>query len=276
MEKQNPLERLLAVVAQLRSEEGGCPWDREQTHQTLIPFLQEESAEVIDAIEENNPEALKEELADLLFQVLLHSQIATESGDFDFQDVVALLEQKLIRRHPHVFAGKVYHSVEAQKADWQRIKAAERAEKGLPALKDQSLLAGIPNALAALDQASKLQARAAKVGFDWDNIADVIAKVDEEKLELLEAIELNDPNEIEAELGDLLFSIVNLSRFLGIEATVALNRTNQKFKRRFNYIERHAPVPLTAMSLAELDRYWEEAKAIEKQSHLSDQDAFLE
>ncbi len=264
MEKREQLDKLLNVVVQLRSKEGGCPWDRAQTHQTLIPFLQEESAEVIDAIEENHPEALKEELADLLFQVLLHSQIAAELGHFDFQDVMHLLEQKLIRRHPHVFAGKKYQSIEEQKTDWQRIKAEERAEKGLPALADQSLLWGIPNALAALDQATKLQARAAKVGFDWDNIEDVIAKVDEEKLEVMEAIALKDKNEIEAELGDLLFSIVNLSRFLEIDASKALNRTNQKFKRRFNYIERHANRPLTTLTLAELDRYWEEAKADEK------------
>lgn len=251
------LSELLAVIKKLRSEDG-CPWDRAQTHQSLIPFLEEESAEVIDAIGEEDSTHLKEELADLLLQILLHSEIASEKKAFDFGDVMQSLQEKMIRRHPHVFSGKQYASIEAQKADWQAIKQAERAAKGLP--EKQSLLAGVPEAFPALKQAGILQTKAAKVGFDWDDIQDVWGKVEEERLELVEAMAMGDTQEIEGELGDLLFSLVNLSRFLKLDATHALNLTNKKFKRRFQYIEDHAPQPLTALTLEELDDYWNQAK----------------
>lgn len=251
------LPELLSVVKKLRSEEG-CPWDKVQTHQSLIPYLEEESAEVIDAIHTRNTDEMKEELADLLFQVLLHSQIAEESGEFNFYDVMTLLQEKIIRRHPHVFAGKVYASIAEQKEDWQRIKAKEREAKGIS--EARSLLAGIPQALPALKQAGLLQEKAATVGFDWDDIADVWGKVEEEKAELLEAVEVGHPSEIESELGDLLFSLVNYSRFLHVDATKALNSTNQKFRRRFQYIEDHAKKDLSSLSLEELDQYWNDAK----------------
>lgn len=254
---ETSLNELLAVIKKLRSE-SGCPWDRAQTHQSLIPFLEEESAEVIDAIGEQNSEHLKEELADLLLQILLHSEISSEAKGFDFYDVMQSLKEKMIRRHPHVFAGKKYASMAAQKADWNAIKQAERTAKGLPLT--QSLLAGIPEAFPALKQADILQKRAAEVGFDWDNIQDVWSKVEEEKQELVDAIASEEMCEIENELGDLLFSLVNLSRFLQLDATKALNLTNQKFKRRFQYIEKHAKKPLTALSLVELDHYWNQAK----------------
>lgn len=254
---ETSLNELLAVIKKLRSETG-CPWDRAQTHESLIPFLEEESAEVIDAIHEANSMHLKEELADLLLQILLHSEIASESGAFDFKDVMQSLQEKMIRRHPHVFAGKKYHSIAEQKADWQAIKQAERSAKGLPV--QQSLLAGIPEAFPALKQADLLQKKAAEVGFDWDDIEDVWGKVEEEKQELQEAIAVQKRDEIERELGDLLFSIVNLSRFLKLDATAALNLTNQKFKRRFHYIETHATKPLTTLSLETLDHYWNQAK----------------
>lgn len=255
------LSELLAVIKKLRSEEG-CPWDREQTHESLIPFLEEESAEVIDAINEGDSSHLKEELADLLLPILLHAEIASELKAFDFNDVMQLLQEKIIRRHPHVFAGKHYESIEAQKADWQVIKGEERKAKGL--LEKQSLLAGIPKALPALKQADILQNRAAKVGFDWDDIQDVWSKVEEEKLELSEAMDSGDIQEVENELGDLLFSLVNLSRFLELDATKALNLTNQKFRRRFQFIEDHVDKPLTELTLLELDQYWDRAKLMEK------------
>lgn len=260
MSTPDQLTSLLSVIKKLRSKEG-CPWDRAQTHETLIPFLEEESAEVIDAIHESDPAHLKEELADLLLQILLHSEIASESGQFDFRDVMESVKEKMIRRHPHVFAGKQYDSIAEQKADWQKIKEAERAAKGLPP--ETSLLAGIPHALPALTQANILQAKAAKVGFDWDDIRDVVAKVDEERDELREAMAVGTKSDMQSELGDLFFSLVNLARFLEIDPTIALNSTNQKFRRRFQYIEREAPCALTDMSLEALDAYWNAAKAEE-------------
>lgn len=257
---ETALPELLLVIKKLRSEDG-CPWDKVQTHQSLIPFLEEESAEVIDAIHEGDMKEVKEELADLLFQVLLHSAIAEESGAFNFYDVMNTLQDKIIRRHPHVFSGKKYHSIAEQKEDWQRIKAEERRAKGMP--EAHSLLSGIPSALPALKQASLLQEKAATVGFDWDDIVDVWEKVEEEKSELLEAVEMKDHSEIENELGDLLFSLVNFSRFLNIDATKALNSTNQKFRRRFQYIEDHAEGKMQSLSLEQLDQYWNDAKKLE-------------
>ncbi len=257
---EHSLQELLAVIKKLRSE-NGCPWDRAQTHHSLVPFLEEESAEVIDAIDEQDDAHLKEELADLLLQILLHSEIASERKAFDFSDVMQSLQEKMIRRHPHVFANKKYASIAEQKSDWVKIKQAEREAKGLPA--EQSLLAGIPFALSALKQADLLQEKAAAVGFDWDNIEDVWAKVEEEKQELAEAMTSGVQSEIKGELGDLFFSLVNLSRFLELDATAALNMTNQKFRRRFQYIEQHAQKPLSELSLETLDQYWNQAKAME-------------
>lgn len=271
MNHEAQIADLLAVIQQLRAE-NGCPWDRAQTHESLIPFLEEESAEVIDAIHEKDPSHLKEELADLLLQILLHSEIAAERHEFNFLDVCQLLREKIIRRHPHVFAGKKYDSIAAQKADWQRIKQEERANRGLAP--ETSILAGIPHALPALNQAQILQAKAAKVGFDWDDINDVIAKVDEERNELQEAIAEGVKNDIKGELGDLFFSLVNLSRFLEIDPTDALNSTNQKFRRRFHYIEAHAGRKMVELSLEEMDHYWNLAKAVENaEKYLIEDDA---
>lgn len=254
------LDELLAVIKKLRSK-AGCPWSREQTHESLIPYLEEESSEVIDAIYEADSDHLKEELADLLLQVLLHSEIAAEAGDFDFNDVLMTLKEKMIRRHPHVFSGKKYESIEAHEADWQEIKKAERKAKGLP--EHSSILSGIPKAFPALKQATILQEKAAKVGFDWDAIEDVWAKVEEEQMELHEAVKIGNIAEIKGELGDLFFSLVNLSRFLEVDATEALNMTNLKFRRRFQYIEVYAEKSLTTLTLEELDRYWDQAKVQE-------------
>lgn len=284
MAHRERLDHLLETMARLRAEDG-CPWDRAQTHLSLIPYLKEEAAEVIDAIVElteadqiarqenindkiqepyiNDQEqireaALEEELADLLLQILLHCEIAKEREAFDFSDVMARLNEKIIRRHPHVFAGKQYHSIVEQKADWARIKAEERAEKRVEI--NPSLLSGIPRALSPLRQAELLQKKAATVGFDWDEIDPVIEKVEEERLEFFEAMESGDREAIKSELGDLFFSLVNLARFLEIDPEEALQLTNLKFRRRFNYIEKSATAPLESVTLEDLDRYWNEAK----------------
>lgn len=285
MAHKERLDQLLKTIARLRAEDG-CPWDRAQTHLSLIPYLKEESAEVIDAIHEIHEidsldkmgknsridvdtvvdskdlalkeAALEEELGDLLLQILLHCEIARERNTFDFSDVMVRLNDKMIRRHPHLFAGKKYQSIAEQKADWARIKAEERVEKGL--LPETSLLAGIPKALSPLKQAELLQKRAATVGFDWEEITPVIEKVEEERQELAEAMESGEREAIQSELGDLLFSLVNLARFLEIDPEEALQSTNLKFRRRFNYIEQQAEAPLEELSLEDLDRYWNAAK----------------
>lgn len=285
MAHKERLDQLLKTIARLRAEDG-CPWDRAQTHFSLIPYLKEESAEVIDAIHEIHEidpldkmgknsridvdavvdskdlalkeAALEEELGDLLLQILLHCEIAKERNAFDFSDVMVRLNDKMIRRHPHLFAGKKYQSIAEQKADWARIKAEEREEKGL--LPETSLLANIPKALSPLKQAELLQKRAATVGFDWEEITPVIEKVEEERQELAEAMESGEREAIQSELGDLLFSLVNLARFLEIDPEEALQSTNLKFRRRFNYIEQQAEAPLEELSLEDLDRYWNAAK----------------
>ncbi len=257
--KDQTLNELLRVIAKLRSD-SGCPWDRAQTHETLIPFLKEESAEVIDAIILQDSENLKEELGDLLLQVLLHAQIASEASQFSFEDVMQTLTAKLIRRHPHVFAGKTYANEAEQKADWDHIKQQEKLTKS-SASKMTSILAPIPFSLEPMEQARLIQAKAATVGFDWDNFHDVMAKVEEEKAEFEEALALKDSDAIESELGDLFFSLINAARFLNIDPSVALNRTNAKFRARFSDIESDADKPLTEMSLEELDARWDRAKA---------------
>lgn len=285
MAHKERLDQLLKTIARLRAEDG-CPWDRAQTHLSLIPYLKEESAEVIDAIHEIHEidpldkmgknsridvdtvvdskdlalkeAALEEELGDLLLQILLHCEIAKERNAFDFSNVMVRLNDKMIRRHPHLFAGKKYQSIAEQKADWARIKAEERVEKGL--LPETSLLANIPKALSPLKQAELLQKRAATVGFDWEEITPVIEKVEEERQELAEAMESGEREAIQSELGDLLFSLVNLARFLEIDPEEALQSTNLKFRRRFNYIEQQAEAPLEELSLEDLDRYWNAAK----------------
>ncbi|NRS49467.1 nucleoside triphosphate pyrophosphohydrolase [Brevibacillus sp. HB2.2] len=248
---------LKEIVAILRSPDG-CPWDREQTHQSIRKNLIEETYEVLETIDDDDPDAMCEELGDLLMQIMLHSQMAAEDGYFSVDDVVATLNEKLVRRHPHVFGEKSANDSEEALANWQEIKAQEKAAKGID-VTAQSQLAGIPRDLPALMYAYKLQKKAAQVGFDWDDIADVFKKVEEEYHELQEASE----EERAGELGDLLFAVVNLARFLGLDPEEALALTNNKFKKRFSYIEgklQEAGRTFEQTDLQEMDKWWEEAK----------------
>lgn len=248
---------LKEIVAILRSPDG-CPWDREQTHQSIRKNLIEETYEVLETIDDEDPDAMCEELGDLLMQIMLHSQIASEDGYFTVDDVVATLNEKLIRRHPHVFGEKSASDSDEALANWQEIKAQEKAAKGID-VSVQSQLAGIPRDLPALMYAYKLQKKAAQVGFDWDDVADVYDKVEEEYRELGEASE----EERAGELGDLLFAVVNLARFMKLDPEEALALTNNKFKQRFSYIEdklREAGKSFEDTDLKEMDQWWEEAK----------------
>lgn len=250
---------LKEIVAILRSPEG-CPWDREQTHRSIRKNLIEETYEVLETIDDDDPDAMSEELGDLLLQIMLHSQMAAEDGFFTVDDVVAGINEKLIRRHPHVFGEKTAGDAEEALANWQEIKAQEKEAKGVD-ISEQSKLAGIPRDLPALMFAYKLQKKAAEVGFDWDNIADVYRKVEEEYQEVREASD----EERAGELGDLLFAVVNLARFLKIDPEEALSMTNRKFKRRFAYIEqklKEANRSFDQTDLEEMDKWWEEAKQL--------------
>jgi tetrapyrrole methylase family protein/MazG family protein len=249
---------LVGIIRRLRGPDG-CPWDRKQTHESLRPYLLEEAHEFLDAVAAGDPDAMADELGDILLQVMLHSQIAAEAGDFDVRDVIRRLSEKMIRRHPHVFGDQKAETAEEVKANWERIKEKERGEKS-----PVSILDGIPAGLPALTKAYKQQKKAAKVGFDWDRIDELYEKVREELGELMEA---ESPEETEEELGDVLFVLVNLSRFLGVDPELALLGACRKFDRRFRHIERMAAEAgkrLEDLSLEEMDRWWNEAKQMEK------------
>lgn len=254
------MEAFLEIVAHLRAPDG-CPWDRQQTHKSLRSHLLEEAYEVLAAIDADDPQALQEELGDLLLQVALHAQIASEEGEFNFTDVVRGIHHKIVRRHPHVFGTLKVEGVEGVLRNWERLKQAEREANGQ---EERSLLAGVPLALPALTQAQELQDRAARVGFDWPEIAPVWEKVREELQEVLTA---PDERAREKELGDLLFAVVNLARWYKVDAESALRATNQRFRQRFAHIEQRAREMgrvLGEMTLAEMDALWEEAKHKEK------------
>ncbi|MBN2161992.1 MAG: nucleoside triphosphate pyrophosphohydrolase [Pontiellaceae bacterium] len=256
------MERLLEVMRRLRAPDG-CPWDREQTHESLKSDLIEEAYEVIDAIEGGNVSHLEEELGDLLLQVVFHSQISRENGSFEFSDVAEGIIQKLERRHPHVFGEVDVSGTGEVLQNWDAIKKAEKAEAGKPA----SIVSGIPKHLPALQKAHQIQKRAARAGFDWKHIDDVFAKLHEEIDELKEAINRNHEPDIRAELGDLLFSVVNVSRFLGHNPEELLNHNVKKFVRRFQRVEElvHASGrDFKAYSLDELDAFWDQAKQEER------------
>lgn len=262
---EKPIDRLLSTMARLRDKENGCPWDVEQTFASIAPCTLEEAYEVVDAIERNDMEHLREELGDLLLQVVFHSQMASEAGLFDFDAVAGELTDKLIRRHPHVFGDAVITDADATIDAWEAIKAQEKAAKPKKA---ESLLDDIPLALPSLSRALKLQKRAAKVGFDWDTPEPVFAKLAEEADELRAEIAAGAPKEkLADELGDLLFVCVNLARQLKVEPEEALRSTNRKFERRFRHIEQalrqQGRNPQDA-TLEEMDALWDEAKAAER------------
>ncbi|MYF98141.1 nucleoside triphosphate pyrophosphohydrolase [Candidatus Poribacteria bacterium] len=254
-------ESLVEVIATLRGE-NGCPWDREQTHSSLKSTLIEETYETVEAIDSGSPDKLKEELGDLLLNIMLQAQIAAENDDFDIYDVIDTLNEKLIRRHPHVFGDVNVENAEDVVKNWEQIKSQESGYEDR-----KSVLDGIPNALPALLRGQKIQKRVARVGFDWDNISDVVAKVDEELTEVKESLPTNDTEAIEMEIGDLLFAVVNLCRFVDLQAEETLRKSNRKFITRFkrmeNELEKQGKT-LTEQTLAELDEIWKEVKKDEK------------
>jgi len=264
-----PLDKLVDVMRKLRSPEG-CPWDREQTHESLRPYLLEETYEVLDAVDEGKMYKLCEELGDLLLQVVFHAQLAEERGDFDMNDVVQVIVDKLVRRHPHVFSDVRVEGAGDVLVNWEAIKKQEReaaSSEQEPGQTDNSLLSGVPRSLPALTRAYKLQDRAARVGFDWPEPGPVVKKVFEEARELRQAWRDGDSTRLSDEFGDLLFALVNLSRFLDVRPEFALLRANDRFQQRFAYIERRAEElgrDPAEMTLDELDELWEEAKCIDE------------
>jgi ATP diphosphatase len=259
------IDELLRIMATLRDRERGCPWDLEQTFDTIAPYTIEEAYEVADAIDRRDYAHLREELGDLLLQVVFHAQMAKEAGHFDFGDVVAAICDKMIARHPHVFADARFANVEEQTAAWENIKADERAAKGNA---DTSALAGISRGLPEWQRALKLQQRAARVGFDWPNVDPVFEKLHEELDEVREEFARGaDPERLDDEIGDVLFVCVNLARHAGVDVSRALRHANAKFERRFRRMEAlaaEAGETLPGKSLEEQDALWDRAKAEEK------------
>jgi len=260
----NEIERLLQVMDRLRDSESGCPWDRAQTYASIVPHTIEEAYEVADAIARGDRAELKDELGDLLFQVVFYAQLAKEEGAFTFADVATAITEKMIYRHPHVFGDAEYASIAEQSAAWERLKAAERRTVA------QGVLDGIPLALPALTRAVKLQRKAARVGFDWSELAPVIAKIEEELEEIRRELKAKTRSErVAEEIGDLLFACVNLARHVNVDPETALRAANAKFEGRFQRIEAwlaetgRTPEQST---LEEMDALWERAKAAEEQA----------
>jgi XTP/dITP diphosphohydrolase/ATP diphosphatase len=254
------LQRAAAIMARLRAVDG-CPWDREQTFDTIKRYTLEETYEVFDAIERRAWPELKDELGDLLLQVLFYAQMATEAGYFDLRDVAENLNAKLIRRHPHVFGDAQAIDSSAVLRNWEQIKLEEKKA----AKPDESLLDGIPRSMPATLEAAKLGSKAAKVGFDWPDANGLFAKLDEEIAELRAEVDRNDADRVESEFGDLMFTVMNLSRHLKVDAESALRRSNARFRARFAAMELAAggADSLQAMSAEQLERLWENAKAAE-------------
>ncbi len=251
-EKESPLDQLLKIMARLR-DPGGCPWDREQTHESLRPYVVEEAYELVEAVDNGSGEEIREELGDLLLQIVFHCQIASERGDFGFDDVVTGITEKLVRRHPHVFGGEKAANGEEALQNWERIKAET---EGKTKVKRH---AGTP----ILHRALRMQEKAVRFGFDWKETADLLHKLEEEIGEIREAVARGDRGEILGEIGDLFFMAVNLSRFLEIHPEDALESSMGKFSRRFRAMEDMAAGEgrsLEGMDLEEMEGYWQEAK----------------
>jgi MazG family protein len=252
--------QLLEIMRRLRDPENGCPWDVKQDFSTIAPYTIEEAYEVADAIARGDLADLKDELGDLLFQVVFHAQMASEQGSFDFDDVHQAICDKMLRRHPHVFADLEIRDAAHQKQVWEEYKSEERKQKG-----EHSLMDGIPAGMAELQRSVKLQKRARKVGFDWTSADPVLDKFDEELLEMREAMASGDRDAMEDELGDLMFVAINLARQLEIDPGTALRRSNAKFERRFRAMEQAAGGQdgLDALSLAAMEDLWREAKRLQ-------------
>jgi len=261
MSETGAYQRLLEVIARLRGPEG-CPWDREQTHQSLRPYLLEEAHEALEAIDRQQWQELCQELGDVLLQVVLHAAIAAEAGHFAMEDVCQGLIDKLVFRHPHVFGQAEAADAEAVVVRWEELKRQERGARGAGDDR-KSALDGLPAGLPALLRAQRVQGRAARVGFDWSDVTGPLAKVEEEFAELREAWQEGNGEATEDELGDLLFALVNTSRFLHVDAESALRRATAKFERRFRAVEEafaRRGQDLTAATLAEMDAVWEQVK----------------
>ncbi len=258
--EQKPLERLLDIMRRLRGPDG-CPWDREQTLETLKKNLVEETYEVIDAIDSGDRDTLREELGDLLLQIVFQSHICAEEGAFEFQDVAQSIADKLVRRHPHVFGDTNVADSDEVLKNWDHIKRTEKGDK------PRSAVAGVPRHLPALHKAQQVQSRVARVGFDWRETSDVLAKIEEELAEIRVAMAQESKERVRDEIGDLLFAVVNLTRFLGHEAEEALNLTITRFAQRFQYIEDRVHAVgrrVDEYTLEELEEFWQEAKGREE------------
>ena len=264
MSTPSAIDELVAVMARLRDPEGGCPWDREQTFETIVPHTLEEAYEVADAIEQGDREAIRDELGDLLFQVVYYAQLGAEEGAFDLNAIAAGVRDKMIRRHPHVFEAQTVHSAADQRETWEAIKKAEKTDRGVAPI---SALDGVPLTLPALTRSAKLQAKAARVGFDWPNTDAVFEKIREELAELEQAV-AEDSN-IAEEVGDLLLATVNLARKLKVDPEQALRAGNKKFERRFNALEAilaDSGESPERVSFERLEGAYQTAKAAEKSS----------
>ena len=258
LDSNDPFERLIAIMKQLRAPENGCAWDIEQTFETIAPYTIEEAYEVSDAIDRQDYNDLKSELGDLLFQVVFHSQMADEAGHFDIRDVATEISEKMLRRHPHVFDDPSNRTSAEQSAAWETMKAAERKDTGA-----SSAIDGVALSLPALLRAEKLQKRAARVGFDWTDVTHIFNKLEEETAEIKAAIESKDETAIEDEIGDLLFVGANIARRLGINPETALRRANAKFERRFKAMESLAEdldTPFPELNLEQQEALWQNVK----------------
>ena len=260
--KKIEIENLVEIMQQLRHPDSGCPWDINQNYKSILPYTIEEVYEVADAIEREDFSDLKDELGDLLFQVVFYAQLASEDGYFDLSDVIENISTKLTRRHPHVFASKHYADENEVLTAWEAQKHKERQNKSEQ--DKASLLDDIPKIMPELKRAQKIQKRVAKQGFDWDDIQQVWDKLDEESKEIKEAASHNNQDSIEDEIGDLLFVCVNLARHYKVDADMALRRANQKFEDRFRRVEKLADEPISNYNLEELEVFWQQAKKTEK------------
>lgn len=262
------IEKLVEIMQSLRDPDNGCPWDLEQDFQSLIPYTIEEAYEVADAIEQNNLEDIKGELGDLLFQIVFYSQLGKEQSAFDFNDVAQTISEKLIRRHPHVFSDVKIKNSEEQTKEWEKIKQQERERKSINNSSELSILDDVSRALPSLMRSEKLQKRAAREGFDWPSIQDVMLKVNEELNEVKQELDADeqDKEKIEDEIGDLFFSCINLSRHAGLNAEQCVRKANLKFERRFRELEKTANnkgLKVNEINIDDLEKLWQEVKSRE-------------